>query len=115
MLFTRPPTQEVHVLTGVMPVQPSLLDWKPAEDVQTTTKIMPDYQHVTNSQGVTLGEVADAAGLGNRDEPFAVILGEMADADLEEARAEFRDVLRRQRKMKDIAILRSAQIMFSDW
>ena len=115
MLFTRPPTREVHVLTGIVPVQPSLLEWKSADDIQVTTKIMPDYQRVVNPQGVTLGEVIDAAELGNRTEPFAVILGEAEDAEIEVARTEFRDTLRRHRKMKDIAVLRSAQIMFSDW
>jgi hypothetical protein len=115
MVFTRPPTSTVHVLTGTAASQSYLPNLKSAEDIQTTNKIMPDYLRVVNQAGVTLGEVIDAAELGNQSEPFAIMLGDVDEAQVAEARTEFRDLVRRERKMREIAILRTAELLFSDW
>lgn len=62
-----------------------------------------------------MGEVIDAAMMGKQSEPFAIVLGEAADIEIEKARREFHSVLRRHRKMTDIAALQSCSLVFSDW
>lgn len=115
MVFTRPPTSTVHVLTGTTTTQSYLPNLKSAEDIRATDAIMPGYSRVVNRAGVTLGEVIDAAELGDQSELVAVMLGDVDEAEVAAARTEFHDLVRRERKLREIAVLRTAQLMFSDW